>query len=288
MKLKFTKMHGCGNDYIYFNCFDGQVIESPETLAPKLSDRHKGIGGDGIVLILPPDACPSGDSNIHAGMRMFNADGSEGRMCGNALRCVTKYVYDNGLAPGRHMRIWTQSGIKELEVIDEGGKAVAVKANLGPAELSPSKVPVLLPGEKIISVPVEVGGEVYEITCVLMNNGHAVVFVDDVSKVDLQRIGPLFENHPIFPDRINTEFIQVISRDRLKMRVWERGSGQTMACGTGACAAVVAAVLNGHCDAATDVTVELDGGELVANYTEETVIMTGDCNLVFEGTVEVY
>ena len=286
MKLKFTKMHGCGNDYIYFDCFGGQVIDSPEALSIKLSDRHKGIGGDGIVLILPPDACPEGNGDFHAGMRMYNADGSEGRMCGNALRCVTKYLFDNGLAP-KHMRIWTWCGVRELEVIDEDGKAIAIRADLGPAGLTPEEVPVLLPGESVISRPVEVGGETYEITCVSMNNGHAVVFVDDVSKVDLPRIGPLFENHPIFPDRVNTEFIQVISRDRLRMRVWERGSGQTMACGTGASGAVVAAVLNRHCDPGTDVTVELDGGELVINYTEDTVIMIGDCNLVFEGTVEV-
>ena len=287
MLLNFTKMHGCGNDYIYFDCFNGPMIDSPETLSPILSDRHKGIGGDGIVLILPPHACLTGEP-VDAGMRMFNADGREGRMCGNAIRCVAKYVYDNNLANGSgHMRIWTQSGIRELEVFAENGKVIAVKADVGRPEFFPGNIPVNLPGDSIISVPVEIGGSTYEITCISVGSPHAVTFVDDVNAIDLPRVGPLFENNPLFPDGINTEFVEVISRDRLRMRVWERGSGITMACGTGACAAVVAATLNGHCDPRTDVTVELDGGELVIHYTGDTLFMTGDCNLVFEGRIEV-
>ena len=278
MKLNFTKMHGCGNDYIYINCFDTH-ISSPESLSVLLSDRHTGIGGDGVVLILPSDIAD-------AKMRMFNLDGSEGRMCGNAIRCVAKYLYDNGIAVKRRMYIETLSGVKEIKVFTQNGSVSSAQVNMGCSELSPTQIPVNLPGESVIARTVTIGGEVYAITCVSMGNPHAIIFRNDVDSLDLNKIGPLFENDALFPDRINAEFVEVASRNHLKMRVWERGSGETQACGTGACACAVAAVLNGHCDKGTDIRVQLLGGELAINYTNEAVYMTGNCTKVFDGTVE--
>jgi carbamoyl-phosphate synthase large subunit len=279
MKLPFTKMHGCGNDYIYINCFDIE-INSPESLSVQLSDRHTGIGGDGIVLILPSEVAD-------ARMRMFNLDGSEGSMCGNAIRCVAKYLYDNGITQKQEISIETKSGIKKLELFTESKTVYSVKVNMGCAELKPEKIPVKLLGESVIAKPISIGGKEYAITCVSMGNPHAVVFCENTDNLDLANIGPLFENNELFPDRINTEFIEVVNRNHLKMRVWERGSGETRACGTGACAAVVAAVLNGHCARGTDIKVQLLGGDLIINYTDEAVFMTGGCKKVFDGTVEI-
>ena len=277
--LPFTKMHGCGNDYIYINCFDRE-INSPESLSVFLSDRHTGVGGDGVVLILRSDVAD-------ARMRMFNLDGSEGSMCGNAIRCVAKYLYDNNLVRNRHMHIETRSGVKALDLSTRSGLVDSVRVDMGPAELQPEKIPVSLPGERIIARPVQIDGGKYKITCVSMGNPHAVIFCESVDVLDLRNIGPLFEYDPMFPDRINTEFVELVGKNQLKMRVWERGSGETQACGTGACAAAVAAVLNGHCEKNTDIKVQLLGGELTIRYTDEAVYMTGGCVKVFEGTVEL-
>ena len=279
MNLNFTKMQGCGNDYIYINCFDTS-ISSPESLSVLLSDRHYGIGGDGIVLILPSDSAD-------AKMRMFNLDGSEGRMCGNAIRCVAKYLYDNGLVSKLTLRIETLSGIKELSLSTTARQVSSVRVNMGRAELSPSQIPVSLSSERVISCPIAVGDCHYEMTCVSMGNPHAVVFEGNVDSLPLREIGPLFENHALFPDRINTEFAEILGENHLKMRVWERGSGETLACGTGACAAAVAAVLNGYCDKDADIRVQLLGGELVIRYDGDNVFMTGECTKVFDGVVEV-
>ena len=285
--LHFTKMHSCGNDYIYFNCFNQTIIE-PEELSVRLSDRFTGIGGDGIVMILP--------SEIADGkMRMFNClDGSESDMCGNAIRCVAKYLYDSGLVCKQNMTIETGSGVKELSLTLEGGKVKAARVDMGPAALAPEKVPVALTGEAIIARPVTIGGIGYKITCVNMGNPHAVVFVSgmgelgavELAAIDLDTIGPLFEYSPLFPERVNVEFAQVAGRNHLKTRVWERGSGETRGCGTGACAAAVAAVLNGYGDKDTDIKVEMPGGDLIIEYTDKTVYMTGDCVKVFEGVVQ--
>lgn len=279
-KLFFTKMQGIGNDYIYFDCFK-QEIENPNELAVKLSDRHFGIGGDGIVLI-----CPSKVAD--AKMRMFNLDGSEGKMCGNAIRCVGKYLYDNAMVDKKEISIETLSGIKYLTLYEgEDGKIAKVKVDMGQAELEAEKIPVTLKKGKIISEKAMIGNKEEVITCVSMGNPHCVVFVDSVDGLDLEKIGPVFENADIFPDRINTEFIEVLGRNKLKMRVWERGSGETLACGTGACASAVAAVLSGYADMGKDITVSLIGGELTINYTSESVMMTGAAAVVFNGEVEI-
>lgn len=279
-KLFFTKMQGIGNDYIYFDCFK-QKIDNPSELAVKLSDRHFGIGGDGIVLI-----CPSKVAD--AKMRMFNLDGSEGKMCGNAIRCVGKYLFDNAMVDKKEISIETLSGIKYLTLYEgEDGKIVKVKVDMGQAELEAEKIPVTLKKGKIISEKAMIGNKEEVITCVSMGNPHCVVFVDSVDGLDLEKIGPVFENAEIFPDRINTEFIEVLSRNKLKMRVWERGSGETLACGTGACASAVAAVLNGYADMGKDITVSLIGGDLTINYTNKSVMMTGEAAVVFSGEVEI-
>jgi len=261
MKLDFIKMHGLGNDYIYFDCLDEKTLNPHEPNLFWLCDRNKGIGGDGIVLILPSQIA-------HGRMQMFNIDGSEGAMCGNAIRCVAEYLYTNVHAP-EQMKIETFSGIKHITKAPTGWRVDMGKAGLFPAE-----------------PPIIINDISYEYTRICMGNPHAVIFMDDIDTLDLPAIGPTFEHHPNFaPDRINTEFIKVISRNHLKMRVWERGSGETQACGTGACAAVVAAVLNGHCDKGADITVDLPGGSLVINYTDEAVFMTGKATKVFEGTI---
>ena len=264
MKLKFTKMHGCGNDYIYFNCFEQEVAD-PEALSIRLSDRHFGIGGDGIVLICPSDVAD-------AKMRMFNADGSEGKMCGNATRCIGKYMYEHGLISKPEMTLETLSGIKILKMTEEDGKITSVRVDMGKAILKPSEIPTKYTGDTAVSVPLTVDGTDYAVTCVSMGNPHCIVFVDqDVNTLDLPKIGPSFENHEMFPERINTEFIRVIDDHTLQMRVWERGSGETLACGTGACAAAVASVLNGYCPKGEDITIHLIGGELKIRYTDEAV-----------------
>jgi carbamoyl-phosphate synthase large subunit len=278
-KFAFTKMQSCGNDYIYFNCFDTE-IDSPESLSVFLSDRHFGVGGDGVVLILR--------SNIaDAKMRMFNLDGSEGSMSGNAIRCVAKYLYDNGLVKKRDMQIETKSGVKRLYLSTRNGAVSSVKVDMGRAKLHPQDIPVKLPGESVIGRKTAFGGVEYELTCVSMGNPHAVVFTNRLDDLDLNETGPLFENDPLFPDRVNAEFVNVTARNRLEIRIWERGSGETQASGTSACASAVAAVLNGFCDKDTDIRVRLPGGELIVNYTDEVVWLTGDCVKVFDGTVEI-
>jgi len=286
IKLNFTKMHGCGNDYIFFDCHN-QTIDTPEELCKQLCHRRTGIGGDGIVMILP--------SNIADGkMRMFNShDGSESDMCGNSIRCVAKYLYDNGIVPKDHMQIETRSGIKELFLTIKNGQTRAVRVDMGQAELRPEHIPVNLTGDAVIARPVSIGSAKYKITCVSMGNPHAVVFVSgmgehglhELSALDLGAIGAPFEHDPLFPERTNVAFAHVIGRNHLKARVWERGTGETWGSGTGACAVAVAAVLNGYGDKDADILVEMPGGELVIRYTDGAVYMTGDCVEVFRGTV---
>jgi len=287
--LNFTKMHSCGNDYIYFNCFN-QHIESPEALSVKLSHRLTGIGGDGIVMILPSDVADGK-------MRAFNClDGSESDASGNAIRCVAKYLYDSGLVLKCNMRIETRSGTKDIFLTIDDGKVKSARVDMGPAELRPEMIPVALSGESIIARPVTIGGTVYKITCVSIGNPHAVVFISgmgelgavELGAVDLTTIGPMFENNPLFPERVNVDFVQIVGRNHLRTRVWERGSGETKGSGTGACAAAVAAVLNGYGDKNTAIKVDMPGGELIVEYTDETVYMTGDCVKVFDGVVEDY
>ncbi len=278
-KLNFTKMQGCGNDYIYINCFDLE-INSPESLSVFLSDRHFGVGGDGIVLIMP-----SGVAD--ARMRMFNLDGSEGKMCGNAIRCVAKYLYDNNIVRKLDMSVETLSGIKKLKLYTKNGLVSSVRVDMGRAELRPELIPVELPGDSVVARPVTVGGKEYAITCVSVGNPHCVVFCEDVDRLNLTETGPLFENNALFPDRVNTEFVEIMDRNYLKMRVWERGSGETLACGTGACASAVAAVLCGHADKDSDIRVKLPGGDLTVRYTGDAVFMTGECKKVYDGVVEI-
>ncbi len=279
MKLQFVKMNGTSNDYIYFDCF-GQPVDSPESLSVQLSGRHQGIGGDGVILIEPSKIAD-------ARMRIFNRDGSEGKMCGNGIRCVGKYLYDNEYVTSDQITIETASGIKNLRLYIRGGKVKSVTVDMGLAELAPEKVPVLLDGERVISRPVTIENREYKITCVSMGNPHCVVFCGNPDLVDLETVGPEIENAKIFPERVNTEFVSVLNAHTLKMRVWERGSGETLACGTGACAAVVAAVENGFCKKDEDVTVHLRGGDLLVRYTDKGVFMTGDARKNFEGYVEL-
>ena len=287
IKASFTKMHGCGNDYIYFDCFQHD-INNPEALSVRLSDRHYGIGGDGVILVCPSDVADGK-------MRMFNLDGSEGKMCGNGIRCVGKFLYDHGLVDPAKERITveTLSGIKTLWPIYNDRKVCAMKVDMGRAELTPALIPVdasKLPdpnADRIVNAPYTVDGVEYHVTCVSMGNPHCVVFKNDVETMDIEKIGPAFETSELFPERVNTEFIRVLDDHTLKMRVWERGSGETWACGTGACAAAVAAVENGYCKKDTDITVKLIGGDLVIRYTDDTVYMTGNAVTVYEGVVEI-
>ncbi|WP_099204140.1 diaminopimelate epimerase [Scatolibacter rhodanostii] len=279
MKIPFTKMQGCGNDYIYINGFEVE-IKSPEQLSIPLSDRHFGIGGDGLVLILP-------SAVADAKMRMFNIDGSEGKMCGNAIRCVAKYLYEHGIVVKNQMTIETLSGIKTLDLTVTSGIVISVQVDMGKPILEPKLIPTRLEGEIIVNQLLDADGVAYPVTCVSMGNPHAVIFTSGIESLNLPEIGPKFENHPVFPEQVNTEFIEVIDKNMLKMRVWERGSGETLACGTGACASVVAAVLNGYCNKNEDITVQLLGGELLIRYTGDTVFMTGGCEVAFEGTVEI-
>ena len=281
MKLRFTKMHGISNDYVYISTFD-QEIADPEKLAVRLSDRRTGIGGDGIILVCPADGAD-------AKMRIFNADGSEGKMCGNGIRCVGKFVYDKGLVPPEKtvITIETLSGIKTLDLTVEDGKVQSARVDMGAAILKPSEIPVRYHGDKMVNAPLIVGRREWRVTAVSMGNPHCVTFTDDVDGLDLEKIGPSFEKHPAFPDRVNTEFVRVIDDHTLQMRVWERGSGETWACGTGACATAVAACENGFCKKGEDITVKLRGGDLVINYTDDTVVMTGPASTVFEGEIEI-
>lgn len=281
MKLSFTKMHGCGNNYIYFNCFD-QTVPDPGELSVRLSEPHFGIGGDGIILISPSD-------KADAQMRIFNADGSEGKMCGNGIRCVGKYLYDNGMTDGcTTVTVDTLSGVKTLELTVKDGKMLSARVDMGAAILAPHDIPVDLEGDTVIGAPLVVDEKVYHITCVSMGNPHCVIFLpEDIDGLDLARIGPKFEHNALFPERVNTEFVNVLPDGSLKMRVWERGSGETWACGTGACAVGVAAVLMGHAAKDEDITVHLRGGDLTVRYTDETVFMTGAATTVFKGEIEI-
>ena len=278
--MKFTKMQGIGNDYIYVNCFE-EKVDDPERVSQIVSDRHFGIGGDGLVLIMPSE-------KADFRMRMFNADGSEGNMCGNATRCIGKFVYDNGLTDKTEITLETKSGIKYLTLYPENGKIKTVLVNMGKAVLTPADIPMNAEGESFINKPIEVlGSEVY-ITAVSMGNPHAVTYVDDVMSLDLEKIGPAFENHPIFHERVNTEFIKVLDSHTIQMRVWERGSGETWACGTGACAAAVASVKNGYFKNGEEITVKLRGGDLFITYsTDGTVLMRGAAETVFTGEIDI-
>ncbi len=278
-KIKFTKMQGCGNDYIYVNCMN-RMIDNPEGLSFRLSDRHFGIGGDGLVLILKSKVAD-------ARMRMFNLDGSEGEMCGNAIRCIAKYLRDKKIVTKDVMTIETLAGIKTVTLHKQYNEVKSVTVDMGRAELDAKKIPVISEKERVIDEPVMLGWQDYRLTCVSMGNPHGVVFVKDIDKLDLEKIGPRFEHDKMFPERVNAEFVQVLDENTIKMRVWERGSGETWACGTGACAAAVAACENGFCKKDTDITVKLRGGNLVVRYTDEAVYMTGNCETVFEGEIEI-
>ena len=276
--MEFTKMHGLGNDYIYFNCTK-QPVQNPEKLSVLLSDRHKGVGGDGIVLILNSEVADFK-------MRMFNADGSEGKMCGNATRCIGKYVYERGLTAKTDLTLETLSGIKRLHLCVQNGKVQSVTVDMGQAVLTPRDIPVRSEGESFIHQKITAAGQNWYATCVSMGNPHAVIFCEDVLNLPLEKIGPEFENHPLVPERINTEFVKQLNKTTLQMRVFERGSGETMACGTGACAVVVAAVLNGLCQRDEEITVQLLGGDLKIKWSSNgTVYMTGTADFVFDGTL---
>ena len=273
--MKFTKMHGIGNDYVYMDCTK-ERLENPGEIARLVSDRHKGIGSDGLILIQSSD-----EADFE--MAMYNADGSYGKMCGNGIRCVAKYVYDNGLTDKTEISVISGGAVKYLKLTVESGKVKKVRVNMGEPILKPSEIPVVGDGDKLVAVPIVVDNQVYEMTCVSMGNPHAVVFLDDVENLKIEEIGPRFEQHERFPDRVNTEFVERIDRKNLKMRVWERGSGETMACGTGACATAVAAILNGYAE--RDVTVHLLGGDLEISWdeTDNCVYMTGPAATVFTG-----
>lgn len=280
--MKFTKMHGLGNDYVYVNCFR-ETVENPSETAKMVSDRHFGIGSDGLILI-----CPSKAADFE--MRMYNADGSRGEMCGNGIRCVGKYVYDYGLTDKTDVSVETLGGIKYLKLNVEDGKVKTVKVNMGAPELNPKRIPIAAydaQAENVIDEPITVAGTKYRMTGVSMGNPHAVVYIDDVEGLDIEKIGPHFENHERFPNRVNTEFAKVLDRSTVEMRVWERGSGETLACGTGACATAVASILNGYTD--DKVTVKLLGGDLEIEWDREKnlVYMTGAAVTVFDGEIEL-
>lgn len=279
--MKFTKMHGIGNDYVYVNCFQ-EHVEQPEELARLVSDRHFGVGSDGLILIKPSD-CADFE------MEMYNADGSRGAMCGNGIRCVAKYVYDYGLTDQTKISVATGSGVKYLDLTVENGKVALVRVDMGAPALEAEKIPVdvsKFEAEKatgVIGRTLCVKGKSYTVTCVSMGNPHCIVCIEDVDGLAIEEIGPYFEQHEAFPDRVNTEFIRVLDRQTVQMRVWERGSGETWACGTGACAVAVACILNGWTD--EQVTVKLRGGDLQIFWDREndTVFMTGPATVVFDG-----
>lgn len=286
--MKFTKMHGCGNDYVYVDCTK-EVIPNISETAIRVSDRHLGIGSDGLILIKASDVADFE-------MDMYNADGSRGKMCGNGIRCVAKYVYDHGLTDKTTITVNTLSGIKTLKLTVEDGKVSKVRVDMGEPELIPAQVPVKASvlgladdrREAIVAEPLEIKGRSYDITCVSMGNPHCITFIgEDVRNFPLEAVGPVFEKHELFPERVNTEFINVIDKDHLRMRVWERGSGETLACGTGACAVAVASYLNGFTGRSVDI--ELLGGHLEVVYDEKTnhVFMTGPATEVFSGEIDL-
>lgn len=280
--MRFTKMHGLGNDYVYVNCFR-EHIENPPAAARFVSDRHFGVGSDGLIMINPSE-------KADFEMEMYNADGSRGEMCGNGIRCVGKYVYDYGLTDKTSISVETLGGIKYLDLMVKDGKTQLVRVNMGEPELSPKRIPVIPQkegDETVIDAPILVEGKEYRITGVSMGNPHAVVYVDDVEGLNIEAIGPKFERHERFPNRVNTEFAKVLDGHTVQMRVWERGSGETLACGTGACAVAVASILNGLTE--NTVTVKLSGGDLQIEWDREKnlVYMTGPATVVFDGEIEL-
>ncbi len=279
--MKFTKMHGCGNDYVYVNGFTEKVPQErkPE-LVRRLSDRHFGIGGDGVIFINP-------STEADCEMEMYNADGSRSEMCGNGIRCVAKYVYDKGIVPRTEFSVISGGQVKYMELTVENGQATRVRVNMGSPILVPEQVPVRVEGDSAVDVPIMVQGQEYRMTCVSMGNPHAVIFADHVAEMDLTAVGPDFEHHDCFPNRTNTEFVEVLDRSRAFMRVWERGTGETLACGTGCCATAVACILNGKTD--DKVTVQVLGGEVEIEWDREAnlIYMTGPATTVFEGEVEI-
>lgn len=279
--MKFTKMQGIGNDYVYVNCFR-ETVKDPRKVAKFVSDRHFGIGSDGLILIKPSDIAD-------CEMDMYNLDGSQGAMCGNGIRCVAKYVYDYGIVNKTSISVASKSGVKYLDLTVKGGKVSSVRVNMGSPILTPGEIPVMTDGAEAIHAPIEVDGKTYYFTGVSMGNPHAVVFMDDVENLEIEKIGPKFENHPLFPDRVNTEFVKVIDSHTVQMRVWERGSGETLACGTGACAVAVASILNHHVDGSAPVTVKLLGGDLEIFWDREEnlVYMTGPATTVYDGEIDL-
>lgn len=277
--MKFTKMQGLGNDYVYVNCFK-ETIENPPEMAKKVSNRNFGIGSDGLIMINPSDVADFE-------MEMYNADGSRSEMCGNGIRCVGKYVYDYGLTEKEHISVETLAGIKYLDLTVEDGKVKLVKVDMGSPELVPENIPIVADGNRVIDEPINVNGTEYRMTGVSMGNPHAVVYVEDVKGLDIETIGPAFENHERFPNRVNTEFVKVLDQNTVEMRVWERGSGETMACGTGACAVAVACILNGLTE--DKVTVKLLGGDLQIEWDKEAdkIYMTGPAEVSFDGEINL-
>lgn len=276
--MKFTKMQGCGNDYVYVDC-TRQPLENVNELARRVSDRHYGIGSDGLILIKSSD-------KADFFMEMYNSDGSQSAMCGNGMRCVGKYVYDFGLTDKTEISVDTLAGVKYLKLNVVDGKVATVRVNMGSPILNPAEIPVVSEGEVVVNEPIEVDGKTYQMTCVSMGNPHAILFVDETDNLPMEEIGPKFENHERFPERTNTEFVKVVDRKTLKMRVWERGAGETLACGTGACATLVAAVLNGVAE--NTATLQLLGGNLEITWDREenVVYMEGPAVTVFSGEIE--
>ena len=279
MLLHFYKMQGLGNDYVYIDCFKNEIL-APSALAIRVSDRHFGIGSDGLILVMLSKVAD-------VRMRMFNADGSEGNMCGNGIRCVGKMVYDLYICRNKTLMVETKSGIKTLKLLVKKDKVLSVKVDMGSPIMEVDKLPVIFTERRMVNAPLTVGGEKYFITCVSMGNPHAVIFTSGIDALNLEKIGSLFEKHDIFPESVNTEFVEVIDKYNLKMRVWERGSGETMACGTGACASVVAACINGHCPRGEEITVHLRGGDLKIKWDRDRVWMTGPAELAFTGDIEI-
>jgi diaminopimelate epimerase len=276
--MKFTKMHGIGNDYVYIDCFK-EKVENPQELAIKVSDRHKGIGSDGLILIMPSETCDFR-------MRMFNSDGSEAQMCGNGTRCVGKFVYDEGYTQKREITLETKSGVKILQLFPVNGKVEKVRVNMGEPVLSVPQIPVKWKEEQLINQMIDFNPDKQAITCVSMGNPHAIIFTENIDKLDIEKIGKKIENHPMFPERTNVEFVEILSSTSARMRVWERGSGETQACGTGACAVEVAAVLNNRLE--RKATISLLGGDLELEWSEinNHVYMTGGAVKVFEGEID--
>ena len=275
--MKFTKMHGIGNDYVYVNCFE-ESVKNPAEVSKFVSDRHFGIGSDGLILI-----SPSAIADFR--MNIYNADGSQAEMCGNGIRCVAKYVYDYGLTDKTEISVETLAGIKYLRLQVENGKVASVEVNMGAPILEPKEIPVAVEESPVVNVPVEVKGKIYHMTCVSMGNPHAIIFMNNVKDLDIAAIGPYFENHTVFPKRTNTEFVEVLDRNTVNMRVWERGSDETLACGTGACATTVACILNDKTE--NEVTVHFLGGDLKIRWDREAnqVYMTGPATVVFDGEI---